>query len=333
MDRDGERLDAIDALMDANHTEQDPALEQALVQLRHRAFADVARTTRCDGEPPVARRHSSGEPVPDVVALPELTPSLLRDAILQHGSLRVRRVVPPDRVGGLVTGIDRSIQDAASFSSRGREATRWYHPFKVQAPGYADPGQVNRDLWNARTWGLEAGGVWGADSPRMLFELFDLLNGVHLMALLSQYLGERPALTVDKCTFRRVTPGESGDWHQDGSFLGSGIRTVNLWIALSDCGRDAPGLDVVPTRLDGIVETGTDDAAFDWSVGQSVVARVAMAAPIVRPAFEAGDVLFFDDLFLHRTAAEPTMTHDRYAIEAWFFAPSAYPEKYVPLMA
>jgi hypothetical protein len=26
------------------------------------------------------------------------------------------------------------------------------------------------------------------------------------------------------------------------------------------------------------------------------------------------------------------MTRERYAIETWFFAPSAYPEKYVPLV-
>ena len=44
------------------------------------------------------------------------------------------------------------------------------------------------------------------------------------------------------------------------------------------------------------------------------------------------DVLLFDDLFLHRTAADPTMPRRRYAIETWFFAPSAYPEGQIPLV-
>ena len=52
----------------------------------------------------------------------------------------------------------------------------------------------------------------------------------------------------------------------------------------------------------------------------------------MRPLFAPGDVLLFDHLFLHRTASEPTMTDTRYAIESWFFAPSAYPEKQVPIV-
>ena len=44
----------------------------------------------------------------------------------------------------------------------------------------------------------------------------------------------------------------------------------------------------------------------------------------MRPVFEAGDALLFDHLFLHRTAVDPGMTRDRYAVEAWFLAPSTY---------
>jgi hypothetical protein len=150
--------------------------------------------------------------------------------------------------------------------------------------------------------------------------------------VIAGYLGERPALAVDKCTLRKVPLDTSTDWHQDGAFLGSGIRTVNLWVALTRCGEDAPGLDIVPARLDGIVETGTEGATFQWSVGQGVVDKVATAAPVRRPVFEPGDALFFDDLFLHRTAIDAAMTHERHAIESWFFAPSVYPEKYVPMV-
>jgi hypothetical protein len=90
---------------------------------------------------------------------------------------------------------------------------------------------------------------------------------------------------------------------------------------------------VVPRRFERLVETGTEGANFDWSVGPGVVDRLSAATPVRRPAFEPGDVLFFDDLFLHRTATDPAMTQDRYAIESWFFAPSAYPEGYIPLVA
>ena len=35
--------------------------------------------------------------------------------------------------------------------------------------------------------------------------------------------------------------------------------------------------------------------------------------------------LLFDDLCLHRTAVDSSMTQLRYAIESWFFSSSAYP--------
>ena len=90
-------------------------------------------------------------------------------------------------------------------------------------------------------------------------------------------------------------------------------------------------MDLVPKRLEEIAETGTEGANFDWSVSPAVVERVAAPEGTVRPEFKAGDALLFDHLNLHRTAADPSMTRDRYAIETWFFAPSVYPEKQVPL--
>ena len=49
-------------------------------------------------------------------------------------------------------------------------------------------------------------------------------------------------------------------------------------------------------------------------------------------AVEPGDALLFDELFLHRTATDETMTRDRYAIETWFFAPSVYPGDQIPFV-
>ncbi len=40
------------------------------------------------------------------------------------------------------------------------------------------------------------------------------------------------------------------------------VRTVNVWITLSPCGLDAPGLDVVPRRIDHLVETGSHGASL-----------------------------------------------------------------------
>ena len=53
--------------------------------------------------------------------------------------------------------------------------------------------------------------------------------------------------------------------------------------------------------------------------------------PIMRPIFEPGDALFFDELFLHQTASDPSMPKPRFAIESWFFGGSAFPADYAPL--
>jgi hypothetical protein len=95
---------------------------------------------------------------------------------------------------------------------------------------------------------------------------------------------------------------------------------------------DSPGLEIVPRRFDGLLPTGTEGAMFDWSVSPAVVDDAADGAGVLRPDFSAGDALLFDHLFLHRTAAGPGMTRERYAMENWFFAPSAYPDGQIPVL-
>ena len=165
-----------------------------------------------------------------------------------------------------------------------------------------------------------------------MFDYFEMLEGAGVRGLISDYLGERPAVTLKKSTLRKVPPLPHADWHQDGAFLGEGIRTINVWVTLSRCGDDAPGLDLVPRRLDHIAETGTGGAFFEWSVGPDTAAAEAGDVPIVRPVFEPGDALLFDELFLHRTATNAEMTRDRYALETWFFAPSLYPDDQIPFV-
>ena len=110
------------------------------------------------------------------------------------------------------------------------------------------------------------------------------------------------------------------------------VSALNLWLSLSRCGDQAPGLDIVPRRLDQIVTTGTDEAMLSYQVSQSKAEQAAGDTPIIRPIFEPGDALFFDELFLHQTGsdprdAEPPATRSR----TWFFGGSAFPGEYGPI--
>ncbi|MEZ5167509.1 MAG: hypothetical protein R2695_13835 [Acidimicrobiales bacterium] len=61
------------------------------------------------------------------------------------------------------------------------------------------------------------------------------------------------------------------------------------------------------------------------------MAEEAADVPVLAPEFREGDALLFDHLFLHRTGVTDAMTKERYAIESWFFAPSAYPGGQIPV--
>ena len=144
------------------------------------------------------------------------------------------------------------------------------------------------------------------------------------------YLGEPALISVQKTTLRKAEPSVSGGWHQDGFFMGQ-VRSLNLWLALSRCGDVAPGLDIVPRRLDEFAATATDEAVLSYQVSQRAAEAAAGGAAIVRPVFEPGDALFFDDMCLHQTAADPSMPKPRYAIENWFFGGSSFPREFFPV--
>ena len=170
----------------------------------------------------------------------------------------------------------------------------------------------------------------GVDAPQPSFEMFELFRAAGLPRLVEAYLGEPPLITAQKTTLRKAEPVVAGAWHQDGKFMGP-VRALNLWLSLSRCGDEAPGLDIVPRRLDGHVTTQTDEALLDYAVSQKMAEDAAGEKEIIRPIFEPGDALLFDELFLHKTGSDPSMPNPRFAIENWFFGSSAFPTEYAPL--
>lgn len=328
LETEGSLLDALEMLTEANRLCRDAAVERRLVRLRRAAFAQLDGSLPPPAWPPFVPEDAPGTTEgPPVVTPAELTPGVLRNGILRHGCVLVRGLVPPARVARLRHAIDRAFEaDAATLAGRALPEMRaWFDPIE---------DLPDADL--VRDWGRKGQGVFAADSPRALHEFLETVREVGLDQLIAAYLGERPTLSVEKTTLRRVdTTTQHPEWHQDGAFLGKGVRTVNAWFALSRCGRDAPGLDVIPIRLERVLATGaTGETAtfFDWVVSAETIARELPGVAVWRPAFEAGDVLLFDHLTLHRTANAPDMPNVRYAVESWFFASSVYPKGSTPIV-
>jgi hypothetical protein len=324
---DGRALDAIDLLTEANRRDRSAAIEARLVGLRNAAYSELDRSPRPARWPDEqVRPREAGEALP-AIDRDELSAERVRDRILRYGCAYIPGLFDTQTVERLVDGIDRAFDGSAAQADGASDADTapWYARF--------EPPEGEEIREETRRWVHVGGGVWTVEAPRAMFDFLDALERSGLRALIDDYLGERPALTLKKSTLRRTPVLPRADWHQDGAFLGDDIRTINVWASLSHCGDDAPGLDLVPKRLDEIVPTGTGGAFFDWSVGPDTVAEVAADAPVIRPIFKPGDVLLFDELFLHRTATdEETMTRERYAIENWFFAPSLYPGDQIPFV-
>lgn len=341
--RDGapdETFDALDTQIQQLSSEAgngaDPATARRILELRHRAGLKLLEQPEGGAEfaSPAFDRLPAGE-LPEAQAA-DVTPELVRAAMLRSGCLLVRGFIPRGEAEGLAAGIDRAYAAReASVAGGPADGEGYYADFQP------DP---RFDLETERGWVRDSAGLWAADSPRMMVDVFDAFERAGVRRLVTDYLGERSAISINKCLLRKVKPevfdeaarnaGIEGikpsAWHQDGAFMGD-VRALNVWLALSRCGDEAPGLDVVPRRIDHIVPTGTEGASFEWSVSQTVADEVAGETGVLRPIFDPGDALLFDELFLHSTAAEPGMPNMRYAVESWFFGGSGFPAAYAPL--
>jgi hypothetical protein len=303
----------------------DPGVDRDLLALRHSAgLALMERPVAGADYPSPDFESVEGKAGVPEVNPADLSPELLRAAILRHGCLLIRGLIDTDHAGRFRDEMDRAF--AARDEAGDADRNGYFEKF-VPDPRY--------DLGRPRAVVSNPEAMWVVDSPRLAAELCDLFERAGLLRLVTGYLGEHAAFSVNKSTLRRVKHNPDvklpvSFWHQDGAFLGQ-VRAINVWLSLSRCGDIAPGLDVVPSRIDHILPTGTEGAFFDWSVSQKVAEEAAGDAGISRPIFEPGDALLFDELSLHATASSPQMRDTRYAVECWFFGPSAFPAEYPPL--
>jgi hypothetical protein len=314
----GEVRRAVEFLTEANRADRSSEIELAMVDLRLEGGRHLPPADRSAVHAPVEPEGPGGEIVE--VDAADLTASAVRDGIARSGCLLVRGLVSPDRAAKLAAGIDGALAayDAADAGDRSGDSA-WYSPRRIE--DRAGTGEViSRKITRG------TGSLWAVYSPRMLFEFFELVDDLGLGQVMTEFLGERPVLSANKCTLRRV-PCENmlPGWHQDGAFLGDDIGSFNFWVTLTRCGVDAPGMDIVPKRFDGVLPSGGNGAVFNWSLSDQTVLDAADGAPIVRPEFEAGDALLFDHRLVHRTASSASMPRERHAIESWFFTPSKYP--------
>ena len=259
----------------------DPELERELVRLRHEAFATLDRAVPTNAAPVGRHRrrsttagHHRGGAHPDV----------LRNGILRHGSLHVGSSSPARVRSWSTASTGPSPRPRPRRLSRQDETTPWFEPFRRTVV----PETRTASSGTGGSGSTRRGGVWAADSPRMLFELFETLERVGLRPVITEYLGERPALAVEQvhaATCRPSTPAPTGTRTARSSerdphvTCGSRSRTA---------GEDAPGLDIVPPASTASSRPAPRVRTSTWSVGPGVVDGSPATTPRVRPGLRAG---------------------------------------------
>lgn len=300
---------AIARLTEDARTHRDPATLERLVRLRRAAF---------DGTEPMKPAQPGKPfrlPIDPKTRLAVATPGLLAgrtilSGIESTGCLLVRELFDEETVQRLTLAIERAFQS--------RERSRGGATDPETRSSYHELEDVR---WGGGRAFLDEAAILAADSPSGFFDVMEAFTNAGVIEVVAQFMGERPALSVEKTVLRRASPLFVAAWHQDGAFLGTEIRSLNVWVPLSPCGRDAPSLEFVPRRVDHLLPTGH---FYDWDIADVTVAEQHPLEAVL-PEFDPGDALFFDHLFVHRTGITPWMKGTRYGLESWFFAPSAFP--------
>jgi len=304
---------------------RDAEVEAELPHLRL-AAAEMLRDTV--GRAPWPPRYE--DPFPDVRgALPEIGPEELTadvvvGGILHHGAILVRGMLGPDDVDRVGREMDLTFESrlAADEEPAGaEEEPPWWVPFRPVQKTVGQRGKPHL--------------IRVVDAPRVLADALDTYRRLGLIDLIGDYFGEPPVFTANKSVLRylEVPPAVFTDFHQDGRFMGTDVRALNVWVTLTDCGTDAPSLDLIPRREQDIAPTGNGTSGFDWTIAATEADEMAGDTPVVHLDLRAGDGLLFDHMLVHRSGVRAGMTGMRKAIEWWFFAPSHVPWKYQPLRA
>lgn len=163
-------------------------------------------------------------------------------------------------------------------------------------------------------------------------------QGPALVSYCEKALGDRIVCDLDECWVRRQYAPRNypprhapHSWHQDGALRfdfshhlsedqpNGVLDMVTCWIALTPCGVDAPGLELIATSPDVLIAPAnlTDER----------VRRRFAPEEFVRPQMQSGDALLFSGEVLHRTHVSSSMSKDRTSIELRFFSANRISER------
>lgn len=104
-------------------------------------------------------------------------------------------------------------------------------------------------------------------------------------------------------------------YHQDYAYNQRYPRLWTSFTPLSDCGEDAPGLELLEAGITAKLPH-VSEGLWESGVSEATLAATAGSAAVRRPSMRAGDVIIFNELTLHRTHSVPAMSRARMSVDA-----------------
>ena len=172
--------DALRGLTEAFARDPAPEVADHIVRVRHAAASKVSARSAADWPP------ARPDPFPDhrgapEIHRPDLTASLLGGAILHHGCLIVRGLVPRDAAVGVREMVTRSIdaRDRIVENAPQPGDEHWYRRF---LPADFEAGRE-------RHWIKRTGGMLMTDSPMVLCAVLDAYERAGVLEVIAEHLG------------------------------------------------------------------------------------------------------------------------------------------------
>ena len=176
-------------------------------------------------------------------------------------------------------------------------------------------------------------------SPHTLFELLEVYRECGLLDAVREYLNGEPLLFGERTKLRHHRADRDKfaaiPWHQDVNFFGQKSYGVNCWAAVTSCGVDNPGLNIIPRRIEERLgwDEGKGIAPLDYgrAMPEELFAEVTRDHAPVNIELEPGDAVFFDEMSVHQTALKPWRLCEQIVTISWFFRANGFPDWGTPL--
>jgi hypothetical protein len=159
---------------------------------------------------------------------------------------------------------------------------------------------------------------------RMVAALITAYEARGVLDLVERYLGEKPVGFPHRTVVKRNERSAGLPWHQDASFFRGPCGSLDIWTALTPCGKDCPSLGLVPRRVHRVLDADQTTVGSSGAVDAEVEALLD-GIEAVRPVLEPGDAIVLDEMTVHRTGSGWKVPSRDVAI-TWFFAPSRLPQ-------